>query len=144
MKKQVNDIRSNPVPIGFIYVQLPNQPTPSTIWSNVKWEEVTSQYSNLFFRAQGDKTEEFGKVQLEAAPRLDKVNITIINWENDSKWLQYHSNLQDVISPGKWSKLLYTGLHSWKESLHQYINFLVSDEEIRPKNMAIKIWKRTQ
>ena len=30
---------------------------------NYIWQEVTQQYSNLFFRAQGNKTEAFGKVQ---------------------------------------------------------------------------------
>jgi hypothetical protein len=31
-----NALKQNPVPIGFIYVQLPNQPDPKAIWPNVQ------------------------------------------------------------------------------------------------------------
>lgn len=58
-KQSMNKLESNPIPIGFIYVQLPHQSEPNEIWSNVKWQEVTSQYANLFFRVEGDKTKKF-------------------------------------------------------------------------------------
>lgn len=36
----------NSVPIGFVYVQLPKQSDPHSIWSNLKWQDVTSLYGN--------------------------------------------------------------------------------------------------
>ena len=49
IKKNVNSIanlQNNPVPMNFVYVQLPNQPEAAALWSNVKWQEVTAQYAN--------------------------------------------------------------------------------------------------
>ena len=33
------------------------------LWSNTKWSEITSNYSGLFFRAEGGGSESFGKIQ---------------------------------------------------------------------------------
>ena len=126
------------VPIGFIYTQLPNQAEPTLIWPKLKWQEVTSQYADTFFRAQGTETSPFGQVQSEGAPRLSKVNIT------QSKWTGNNENIQDIITPGMWSKLLLTGRTRCVDDVCQHINFYVSNEEVRPKNTAIKIWKRIQ
>ncbi len=32
LRDSLNNLRQNPVPIGFIYVQLPGQPEPKTLW----------------------------------------------------------------------------------------------------------------
>ena len=136
--KQLND---NRVPIGFIYIQLPDQPEPNAIWLNLKWQEITYQYKNSFFRAQGDRTEPFGKVQLQSSPRLSMVNLTYYNGQRINTY-----SFQENIIPGEWSKLMYTGLN-WAPGSgnnRQYINFYVSNEDVRPQNMAIKIWKRIQ
>lgn len=45
IKKSVNSIanlQNNPVPINFIYAQLPNQPEAAALWPNVKRQEVTT------------------------------------------------------------------------------------------------------
>ena len=71
---------------------------------------------------------------------LSKVNIT-----NADNWYSHIYHYQDIITPGVWSQLLYTGKYcSDKCDSYQHINFYVSDEEVRPKNMAVKIWKRIQ
>ena len=51
------------VPPGFIYVQYPFQTPPNALWESYNWEEVTSRYSNSFFRAFGGDTPAFGAVQ---------------------------------------------------------------------------------
>jgi hypothetical protein len=76
-RKQLNssleDVRKNPVPIGFIYVQLPSQPEPKTLWSMVEWKDVTSDYAGLFFRAEGGNSFPFGQTQSSDSPRLSSV-----------------------------------------------------------------------
>ena len=136
-QNEVNNLKEAVVPIGFIYTQLPNQTEPTSIWPKLKWQEVTSHYADTFFRAQGTKTAPFGQVQDENAPRLSKVNIT-----RTIPWWSGNSNTQDIVTPGEWSKLLYTG--SIDGARHQHINFYVSNEEVKPKNTAVKIWKRIQ
>ena len=37
--------KKNPFPIGFIYVQLPNEKSPTEIWPWVTWNNVTSDYA---------------------------------------------------------------------------------------------------
>ena len=56
IKYKIQQNYANLVPIGFIYTEFPNQAEPLSIWPNYKWQDVTQQYSNLFFRAQGNKT----------------------------------------------------------------------------------------
>lgn len=46
-----------PLPIGFVYVQLPDQPEPSTFGG--KWLNVTALYEGAFFRAEGGKASAF-------------------------------------------------------------------------------------
>ena len=78
-------------------------------------------------------------MQDQSAPRLSKVNIT------ESTYKRGQDHYQDIISPGIWSTLLYTG--KGKSSIpnaYQYINFYVSNDEVRSKNTAVKIWKRIQ
>ncbi len=57
------EVKQNPVPIGFIYVQLPKQKSPTEIWSWMIWKDVTSDYAGLFFRAEGGGSEVFEKIQ---------------------------------------------------------------------------------
>lgn len=166
MKKEMEFMKSkifnSLIPIGFVYVQLPNESEPKKMWENFQWKEVTSQYANAFFRAEGNRSESFGIIQSESSPRLTKVRTTnkSSRGENNSK-----------ISPNEWSTEVYTGIlmikfkiinrctdefdclfpgsklesYNYESSInHQQISFYVSGDEVRPLNMAVKIWKRIQ
>ncbi|KAH9399995.1 hypothetical protein TYRP_001549 [Tyrophagus putrescentiae] len=72
IKKQMNDAREiekltkNPVPIGFIYVQLPKEKSPQEIWSSeLKWTDISTTYESIFFRVAGNQAAAFGTVQEE-------------------------------------------------------------------------------
>jgi hypothetical protein len=78
VKKELDNLKQNPVPIGFIYVQLPGQPEPNTLWSMVKWKDVTSDYAGLFFRAEGGNSAAFGQIQDENVPRIASANFSCI------------------------------------------------------------------
>ncbi|OXA54964.1 Alpha-N-acetylgalactosamine-specific lectin [Folsomia candida] len=67
-------LRDNPVPVGFIYVQLPFHPSPQTLWPNLIWRNVSSSYAGLFYRAEGGLAANFGSVQAESCNLLSNVN----------------------------------------------------------------------
>ena len=130
----------NSVPIGFVYVQLPSQSDPHSIWPNLKWQDITSLYANSFFRALGDKTAPFGKFQEEDAPNLVQVNVDVMKNYKDY-------DHRTVLTPGHWSDSILSGAsaltHSNNTNYH-YLKFFVQREEVRPQNTAVKIWKRIQ
>ncbi len=89
---------SNPehlIPIGFIYIQLPLQQRPRTIWPNYNWTDISAEYSGLFFRPLRGNSSRLEEIQ--------EVN-------------GYPVRLDLIVSGG----------------------------EVRPRNQAIRIWKRIQ
>jgi len=81
IKKIVQQLRNNPVPMGFVYVQLPKDASPIELYPpEITWTDVTDDYKEFFFRA--------GR-------------------SNDG------------------------------------VTSLMTDAEVRPRNMTMKVWKRT-
>jgi hypothetical protein len=120
----------NPFPIGFIYVQLPNEKSPTEIWPWMIWNDVSSAYAGVFFRVIGGEAGNFGQVQRDNAPhlqsiennygmhcKLDKIN-TVIGGASD--WINFGQPKDD----GVCTKVSMSG------------------GEVRPLNMAIRVWKR--
>jgi hypothetical protein len=63
------------IPLGFIYVQLPNQPEPAILWPNYNyvWENISDSYAGAFFRAEGGLANKFEKqavAQEESVPNI--------------------------------------------------------------------------
>ena len=131
-QSMINHLNQNPIPINFIYIQLPGQPTPKSLWPTVQWKDVTSEYSGLFFRAEGGNSTAFGAIQEENAPRLTNVKYCTSNCGTET------SNV--ALYPNSWSYSLWAGASNQKGLYHKY---LTSGGEVRPRNMAIRIWKRT-
>lgn len=138
MQQIVLNLLKNPVPIGFVYVQLPNELSPTQIWPWMTWRDISSTFAGVFFRVAGGGAADFGQIQEEASPRLVQVNTA--PYANLTAAPQYAPNA--TIEKGVWSNWIYTGAFS--PSLQQYYlqNFLVSNTEVRPRNVAIRIWKR--
>ncbi len=133
LKDALNNLQQNPVPIGFIYAQLPSQPEPQTLWPTVEWKDVTSDYAGLFFRAEGGEAEPFGKVQYGNAPFIYIDQVTNA-FSNDNK---ASSNL----TSSGWSPYIYTGSSTGNTvAIRFHVNR--NDGEIRPTNKAVRIWKR--
>ena len=121
------------LPIGFLYTQLPNQSPPHALWPQFTWTEVTNQYAGLFFRAEGAGSAPFG--QSQAANQSDITNI----WTQCVTNVGYRGRSQNnnQVSAGAWSvSVCGAALHDMR--------VFKSRGEVRPKNTAVKIWKRTQ
>ena len=119
------------IPHGFIYIQLPNQNSPNILWPQYEWKEVSTLYSGLFFRVLGGNSADFGNIQEATSPRLsgfksygshgvpaDEIKTHVI--KDDNVW----SDKSD------------------KKANGFPISFRVSNDEVAPRNTAIKIWKR--
>lgn len=135
-KNHINSLQQNTVPIGFIYIQLPDQPEPSALWSIMEWKDVSSEYAGLFFRVLGGASAAFGTTQNGDSPRLTNVRSS-----------KSSANHEVTITPGNWTDpalisagTSYTsGGGDWES-----LQFYVTSVETRPKNTAVRIWKRTK
>ena len=128
-------------PIGFTYVQLPKDRAPGELWPSMTWTDISSEYEGVFFRVVGGGAGGFGVVQLENAPRLEMVH----TGNEKHKIQKIHHDLTNNVSipVTGWSDGVRTGDLSSIENAF-YINFKHTDTaEVRPKNMAVKVYKRT-
>ncbi len=153
------------IPIGFIYVQLPNEKAPEEIWPSdwYSWTEVSDAYAGVFFRVVGGDAADFGNTQDDNAPRIDEVKRSWCqlkeahgNCTDNSMKLDFKvpdgsiaslpvENIQISAKEG-WSSPVWT-VRTYGEAgdatfgdVHFYH---VSGGEVRPRNMAVKVWKRT-
>ncbi|KAH9388471.1 hypothetical protein TYRP_023440 [Tyrophagus putrescentiae] len=115
----IETLNKNPVPLGFIYVQLPKEKSPQEIWASagLTWTDISASFNSTFFR--------------------------VGNNENNFSNCSYVTQAK-VPRGGGWSGDLYTvkkfkGLGEENGS----ISFHFSGGEVRPRNMAVKVWKRT-
>ena len=139
LQKVLLETIKNPVPIGFIYVQLPNEKSPVDIWPWTIWKDITSVYAGVFFRAGGGNAAGFGQIQVENTPRLIEVDTCS---SDDAACNELHKKIKMVYNStlpvGGRSNLVYTGASS---STSRYTCFVTTGGEVRLRNMAIQIWK---
>ncbi len=129
-KLLLNTIK-NPFPIGFTYVQLPNEKSPTEVWPWMIWKDITSVYAGLFFRAEGVDSAPFGEKQNENCPRFTAVS---------SQYGYDSFDQRNELVAGEKSKKIYTGGDTGTQIS---LIFEMSGGEVRPRNMAIRVWKRT-
>ena len=143
-EEQIEKLTKNPVPLGFIYVQLPNEKNPQQIWSSeLKWTDISSTYDSAFFRVAGNKSAPFGKVQEGFSPYIDYIKYSeCYGRDCDSRDnTMWSIGLQNQgWSPNVMSASLERGSGQWYKGLLQ---FHTASGEVRPKNMAIKVWRRS-
>ena len=106
-------------------------PRPHNIWT-----DISVEYSGLFFRTEGQLSKPFGDTQQEDCPQLIAVESTIKYSNNITtvRWLRTDSD----------HYLYVGGDQKWSKGSRIGLSFFVSDDEVIPKNMAIRIWKCTE
>jgi hypothetical protein len=140
---QINQSTPGRLPIGFVYVQFPNQLDPQTAFGG-QWEDITSDYAGLFFRAEGLHDPDRGSL-----PFSD----TSVIVQDDSIQKHYH-RLQDDQGQNYTGRIVdgggvqggidhRTDLSSTAREL-QARNIISGrwSTETRPINTAIRIWKK--
>jgi hypothetical protein len=124
-----------PLPIGFIYTQLSPNPSPLALWPQLVWQDVSSQYAGQFFRAVGGNSAKFGTVQQEGTKRLTNVY-------RGEGFVSNNINGWRTIVPGQDSEYMWSGDNA-RTGYPNRVNmrFHVSNDEVRPRNQAVRIWK---
>ena len=136
LEEDIISLKKSSIPIGFLYTQFPEQSSPQQLWPSLRWTEVTQQYAGLFFRAEGGNSSLYGELQLASAPRLSR----IVQQKNPGSFLANDNTIN--VKPGKPTLDIYTGM--WPGDYDMFsMSFLVSNDEVRPINKAVRIWKRT-
>ncbi|KAH9403612.1 hypothetical protein TYRP_014797 [Tyrophagus putrescentiae] len=136
-----NDSSIAAIPVGFIYVQLPKHKGPEELWPRAVWKEVSAEFEGVFFRVVGGNASEFGKVQQENAPRLETVYVGDTNVMHSGQKVSQNHNL--TIPVTGWSDPIITG-GDYNGNYYFYMNFKHTDvAEVRPKNMAVRVFQRT-
>ncbi len=128
------------IPLGFTYVQLPKDKAPSELWPSMTWTDISSSYEGVFFRVAGGEAASFGQVQGYNAPRLETIHV---DFAGKNPMLTQHFSPYNLSLPmTSWSDAIHTG--SSASGNYFFMNFKHTDvAEVRPKNMAIKVYKRT-
>ena len=123
------------MPIGAIYVQFSGQSDPSTLFGG-EWENVSSTYAGLFFRAEGGSAAAFGGSQTSGAPNI--VGGFSSYWHNSASGAFYQSAAGQLGRGGG----DYNNAALGFEASRSNATYGAADE-IRPSNSTIRIWKRT-
>jgi hypothetical protein len=97
------------------------------------WNDMSSAYAGVFFRVTGGEAASFGQVQEDNESRLEEV---------DSAYFTMGMKLGSPIKTriGEWSDWIYSGS---QDGSGRHLRFKMSGGEVRPRNMAIRVWKRT-
>lgn len=129
------------IPPGFIYIQLPGEKSPQELWPKVApWLDISPSFAGTFFRVNGGGAEPFGKVQEEFIPHISQLNYTNIYIFDEKPETSILMNFQ--MSDESSSLLIsYSEAETVKNGFNA-IKFKWTTGEVRPKNMAIKIWRR--
>ena len=101
----------------------------------IEWKDVTSDYAGLFFRAEGGGSAPFGVLQSENAPNryIDAIGNRYKG--HGERWGDY------ILPSNDWSPYFLTG---YDFGVLIAMRFHVSEKggEVRPRNKAVRIWKR--
>ncbi len=140
-------IKNPVVPLGFIYVQLPQEKAPQEIWPSLIFTDISTQYDSTFFRVAGNKgAAAFGTVQKESLPYIDQVNYYDCQLNAQSRCtVPLTREVKIQLNGGLTGNILTTnGFVGPAPNNHvSYLQFHSVPGEVRPTNMAVKVWKRT-
>jgi len=118
-------------PIGVTYVQYPFSVGPNELWPLMKWVDMSSSYQGNFLRVLGGQSAAWETPQSSCIPKISHV-------ENKNVGEGGYVHLMELPASG-WSNVVFSGRDSGKPWATR---FKVQDCEVRPANIAVRIWKR--
>ncbi|CAG2115379.1 unnamed protein product [Medioppia subpectinata] len=104
------------IPIGFVYIQLPNQSEPIHLWPQSKWTDITNEYNDVIKNNKHDK-------------KIIEINKLI------EKWADLNEN--STTGPDLWKQMDWVELT--KDVPTPQTNHTVKQQSIKKGNI---IWKR--
>ena len=119
----------NPFPVGGIYFQLPGESEPSTLFVGT-WTNISSNFEGVFFRVEGGNANSFNSgVQLDAFQGHEHTTDTSDDNNDGAGGYSDRPINTDGTTKGIVEKSGYGS--------PRYAN------ETRPKNVTIRVWRRT-
>lgn len=133
------DILNAAIPIGFVYTQWPNDPSPATLWPWATWENVSPQYAGLFARVEGTYDADHVAAAFGSGVQMD-----------DNKSHQ-HNTMDGPLYNGAYISKDYVYVGSGGNSTAFFTSdptklaktSLSGGTEARPINITVRVWKRT-
>ena len=98
------------------------------------WKDVTAYYAGVFFRAGGGEAAAFGTVQQDNSRFVNVIKKT---YNSADKYTITSDNITIPLRGS--SRWIFTG---GDRGSNIYFKFESFYGEVRPKNMAVKIWRR--
>ncbi|CAG7731951.1 unnamed protein product [Allacma fusca] len=131
-------------PVGFVYIQCGGQPEPRDLWKQGSWEDISFRYAGLFFRVEGGKSQTFGTTQDESMRQL-KFEFQNKDVTKDelipSGVLSYSQHSSATVTAGGWAGAWIGFQTTWVPFGSSYSS-RERDNEVRPINQAVKVWRR--
>ena len=142
---KINDKYTKPnIPIGYLYIQLPNQESPDILFGG-NWENISSECTGKFLRIEGGNASSFGSIQKGGLP-----NIT-----GKTQPVRYGAAHETITSAGSFFPeeidTIWEVSSVQKNSKARLENFNASRSssiyqdgitEVRPENITVRIWKK--
>lgn len=149
IQETVSTLVKGLIPIGFIYTQLPFQKSPQELWPWMVWADDSAQYDSTFFRVAGSRAAAFGAVQEEFSPYIDEIRA----YNTSAQSCKGCSSTARLTPNGGWTENLVTAYrYQSATALDQqnnkggdvgFWNIHTAAGEVRPRNMAVRVWRRT-
>ena len=109
-------------------------------WPGMIWEDVSANYSGVFFRVVGGEAAPFGEIQMENTTRINKISSVLLSDVVKSNYgVDGRNSTVPLHGQSRW---FFTGSDTMNTNQENYVSIELSGGEVRPKNMAMKIWRR--
>ena len=128
------------MPVGSVYVQFSGQTDPTTLFGGT-WDNVSSTYAGLFFRAEGGNAATFGNTQAGGAPNIEGTIVNLGGAFGETSGAFSLTEQQNIVG-------LHSSSANYNDTQAQFLasasnSVFGSADEVRPANSTIRIWKRT-
>lgn len=139
--------------VGDVKIQYAGQLTPQKLYIATEWEDISSQYAGLFFRAKGGDALPFGQTQEEGLPNI-KGTTSGTKADKSSTWdsgLTVTKNATGAFvtktKKGETSieTLLSSNYTAWLNDdfdASRSSNIYGKSSHVTPKNQAVTMWRR--
>lgn len=132
------------MPANTVYIQYPFELPPTQLWncSESQWTDISNTYNGLFFRVLGSNSAAWKQLQDENTTYIQYVRTTD-NCDNGSHCLDLRWD-KKPLNKG-WSEPMFTSCYPSSKNANGNdgigMQFYTASGEVRPRNMAVKIWK---
>ena len=98
----ISSLEQGQMLFGVLYTQLPEQTPPQELWPHMNWLDITSEYSGLFFSAEGSSAQFFDQIEQANQSWISSIYKSSTGWSGTYSHVRTYFQLQ----PDQWSQEL--------------------------------------